>query len=311
MKQLVLLLTVIVMCSCNSPIQDDIRYDYDNFKDTPAWELAQAVDNGDTLAINRILKRDSTLIDYQEPYHKMTMLMMTIYNQKRATFPYSLFCDNKYCGLWLDRSQWRSFCNLLKKGASLEIVDKYGRTPLMIACGGTGNDIKFAEKLIQYGADVNAKCPDEYVEDEGSSSALMYAAWNYDGLSFVKLLVENGADVNYVDKFQNSALRKSMHNKKYDVALYLLEHGADYNVPISRKCDHFFNSTDSTYLNLVEELRYEMWPLDSKEHKAKMRIVDFLKKKGVDYRSYPVPNKIKKYAKDEYNDTWKEYLTKY
>ena len=90
-----------------------------------------------------------------------------------------------------------------------------------------------------------------------------------------------------------------------------MEHGADYNVPISRKCDHSVNSSDSTYLNLVEELKYEMWPLDSKEYEAKMRIVDCLKKRGVDYRSYPIPDEMKNYAKDMYYDSWKEYLEKY
>ena len=219
MRELILLFIIMIICSCEAPVQEHVCYDYNNFKNTPAWELAQAVDAGDTLAIDRILKTDGALIDYQEPYHKMTLLMMAIYNQKRATFPYTIFCDNKYFGLWIDRSQWHAFCFLLKRGAALEIVDKYGRTPLMIACGGAGYDIRFAEKLIQSGADVNAVCPDKYVEDEGSSSALMSAAWNYDGLAFVKLLVENGADINYIDRFQNSALRKSMHNNKYDIAI--------------------------------------------------------------------------------------------
>ena len=312
MKTSVLLFLTIIICSCGEANSDYVGYDYDNFRETPAWELAQAVDDGDTLAIDKILKEDRTLIDYQDPYHKMTMLMMTIYNQRRATFPYSLICDNKYSGLWIDKSQWQSFCYLLKQGASTEIADENGSTPLMLACNGSENDIRFAEMLIEYGADVNAICPEVSMCDEGCSTALMAAAWNFNGYEFVKLLVEHGADVNYMDKFHNSALRKSMHNDKYDVALYLLKHGADYNVPISRICYHGPGiSYDSTYLNLVEELRYDVFPLDSKEYKAKMRIVDFLKKKGVDYRSYPIPEYITKSAKKDYPNSWKEYLEKY
>lgn len=304
-KSLVLLLLIISVVGCAKPHtgNNHVGYDYENFKDTPAWELAKAVNCGDTLAIDRILKKDSTLIDYQEPYHKMTLLMMTIFNQKRATFPYSLICSSKYAGLSVNKAQWRSFCYLLKKGTSLNIIDECGQTPLMQACAGDGYDVMFAEKLIEYGADVNAICPDEYVNELGNSSVLINAAENFNGLEFVKLLVENGANVNYMDKFQNSALRSSLHDCKYDMTLYLLEHGADYNMPVS--------FIDSTSLNLIEDMRYCMFPLESDDYKAKMRIVAFLEKKGVYYRELSIPESIKKRAKEEYPNSWEEYLENY
>ena len=304
-KSLILFLLIISVGGCAKPHTDNdyVDYDYDNFKDTPAWELAKAVDVGDTLAIERILNKNKALIDYQEPYHKMTLLMMTIFNKKRATFPYSLICASEYAGLSINKAQWRSFCYLLKKGASLNTIDECGQTPLMQACAGDRYDVMFAEKLIEYGAEVNAICPDEYINELGNSSALINAAENFNGLNFVKLLVEHGADVNYMDKFQNSALRSSLHDCKYDMTLYLLEHGADFYLPVSM--------VDSTSLNLIEDLRYTMFPLGSDNHKGKMKIVKFLEKKGIHYRKSPIPEAVKLRAKEEYPNSWKEYLEKY
>ena len=78
-------------------------------------------------------------------------------------------------------------------------------------------------------------------------------------------------------------------------------------LPETRK---FFIST-SRWLYLVDVLRESFLDFRLDEYKYKMKIVDFLKSKGVDYRSTPIPEYIKKRAQEEYPKTWQEHLEKY
>ncbi|WP_317324104.1 hypothetical protein, partial [Leyella lascolaii] len=43
----------------------------------------------------------------------------------------------------------------------------------------------------------------------------------------------------------------------------------------------------------------------------KRKLIKFLKTKGIDYNSVPIPDYIIDMAKEQYPSTWKEYLKKY
>ncbi len=120
----------------------------------------------------------------------------------------------------------------------------------------------------------------------------------------VKLLVEAGADINHQNEFKTTPLYEATLKEHYDVVLYLLQKGADYTIPI-------FDLPDSKKVYLADQLRHDVFPLDSKKYKDKMLVVDFLKQKGIDYRKLPVPDKVVKDAKELYPQTWQDYLEKY
>jgi hypothetical protein len=107
-----------------------------------------------------------------------------------------------------------------------------------------------------------------------------------------------------------------MH-KKYEVSFYLLQNGADYRRPIFYRPDYSIPvekqdpSDKGKPMYLVDVLREAFLDLDTDEYKYKMQIVDFLKNKGIDFRSTPIPEYIKKKAKEKYPKTWQEYLEKY
>lgn len=104
------------------------------------------------------------------------------------------------------------------------------------------------------------------------------------------------------------------------MAKYLLYKGADYNnlkfktktVALDGKGQqiHTNNNSplikDNKELNILDFLRDSEFPLNSKEYKIKMEIVEFLKNKGLDYWKYPIPEKIKSRHKNDI-----EYLLKY
>ena len=107
--------------------------DYRLFQNTPAWELAKAVEDENEDKINELINKDRKLLDYQEPIFGSTLLMLTIKNQ-----------------------QYKPFEVLLKNRASTKIHDTYeGSSALIESCSSKHYDVKFAKLLLEYGANVN------------------------------------------------------------------------------------------------------------------------------------------------------------
>lgn len=306
-----LLLFLIYSCSDFNSNSEYRVTDYLKFTDTPIADLAFSVDNGDTAKICEFLTTNNpNMIDYQEPFHKTSLLMMTIMNQRRASFPYSIICANPNCGLTIDKGQYDSFCCLLNHGASVKVMDVDGNTPLMIACSCDYYDESFVKHLINHGADVNYVLPEEHSDRMGNSTPLQNAV-RCMKLDFVKILVENGANVNYTDKYGNTPLGMSLYDSQYITTLYLLEKGADYTIPITDVSIHTGNPQDTCRLTLIEELRYRIHPLGSEKHKQKMQIVQFLKKRGVDYEKVKIPEYTLSEIKKEYPESWGDFIKQY
>jgi hypothetical protein len=258
-----------------------LGYDYRLFQNTPAWELAKAVWDEDKKKINEIVAKDPNLINYQEPKYGKTLLILTVMNQ-----------------------QMKSFKVLLANKADISIHDNYSGTSALIeACSFEQYNTKFAEILIQNGANVNDVQTDTEDPDK-VKTALMKAATT-GKLDMVKLLVENGADLNYMNEYKQSALSQSIIQRNYDIIIYLLNQGVDYKLPIT------YNEEQNKTYYLVDKLRFHMLDLGSSEYKLKMEIVSFLRDKGIEYKDVPIPEYVIEKAQEDYPNSWKEYLEKY
>lgn len=267
--------------------------DYRLFQNTPAWALAKAVQDEDVMKINEIIAKDPKLINYQDSKYGNTLLNLTIMNQ-----------------------QIKPFKTLLANKADVNIHNNYeGTSALIEACSFKQYDTKFAKILLQNGANVNDIQTDN-TEPNKVKSALMKSV-KTGKLDLVELLVKNGADINYQNEFGQSALSESVMVRKYKISYYLLQNGANYERPVFYRPDYSVPSElqdpndKGKPMYLVDILREAFLDFDTDEYKYKMKIVDFLKSKGVDYRATPIPDYIKKKAQEEHPNNWKEYLEKY
>lgn len=127
--------------------------------------------------------------------------------------------------------------------------------------------------------------------------------------SIVEYLIKEGADINYRNNFGTTPLGESILTEKYDVALILLNSGADFSSPIYNSVDRHGRPT--VPVKLPEALRDAMIDLWTIKYYRKRKLIKFLKTKGIDYDSVPIPDYIIDMAKEQYPSTWKEYLKQY
>lgn len=215
-----LLILFLIMISCNNIDREKkvdksklLGKDYRLFQETPAWELAKAVWDDDIGRIDEEIKKNPSIINYQENKYGRTLLHLSSYN------------DN-----------YDAFKELLKLGANPNIFDSSHCTPPLIEVAKSfDNKTKYAEELIRYRADVNAVECNSGKEDQRTNYTPLLAASGQNNLKLVKLLIENGAKINYINPNGEYALAAAALSRNYKVVLYLLQKGADCSKVLYKK----------------------------------------------------------------------------
>jgi ankyrin repeat protein len=109
---------------------------------------------------------------------------------------------------------------LIRAGADVKLADRYGVTPLFLAC--TNGNAAMIRLLLDAGADPNSA-------DPTGETALMTAVkiGNFDA---VKTLADRGAKVDAADPaYQQTALMIAVRENHSDVVRFLIQHGANVN----------------------------------------------------------------------------------
>lgn len=113
---------------------------------------------------------------------------------------------------------------LLANGANINCTGKGGLTPLLLALQSTSKDINntsFITLLINKGADVNFKA-------NGYFPLVISSQYGY--LDYVKLLIDNNANINEINHLGKSSLIIATESNKLEVVKYLVENNANINL---------------------------------------------------------------------------------
>jgi ankyrin repeat protein len=292
MKKSLISLIIFIFSSCMGQVdKSKLRgNDYRLFQGTPISELASALRINSLSEVEKIVESKSVNLNYQEQKYGQTLLMLTVKNR-----------------------QYEMCKKLLELGANPNLHDTFDGTSAIIDAASLVNDDgKFVRLLLDYGANPN----DEEVGDrrEGNSrreTPLLNASET--SLEAVKILIDAGADINHRNEFSTvTPLNESIIQGRYSIALYLLEKGADPNICVFHRANkNIKNSKGSRDIYIVDLLREKMIPLDSEDYLLKMKIIELLKSKGIEYKKVEIPDFIVERAKKLYPNSWQDYLSKY
>lgn len=268
--------------------------DYRLFQQSPAWDLAKAVEDEDEDKVKEILKKNPKLINYRESKWGMTLLMV-------AT----------------ERQQMKAFKILLDNGADVSIHERLSGLSALHSATQNRN-IEFVEMLLKHGANPNDVSGPPSEANKGYVTTPLICSAANGRIDMMKLLLKSGALINMaVGRYKWTPLHEAVVQDQLEAILFLLENGADYKSPICYRPDFSIPSEleDPNDMGepiyLVNELRRQTFILGSSHHKQKMKIVDFLEKRGIDYKSVPIPPYTLKYIKEEYPKSWKQYIDEY
>jgi ankyrin repeat protein len=303
MKKAICLLAIVMLellISCGYTNEKLTVEDIEIFKDTPAWDLAKALDKSDFKKAKETLSAGSDdLVNYQDPIFGTTLLMRAVSTE-----------------------QYKAVRFLLENGAEPDIISGTGTTALFRAIAHPWNDTgvnensSFVEVLLQNGADPNipycAPKSDSVTSPiECGTSPLMYAVQR--GIDMVKLLVEYGAKINYKTELGTTAAIKALLNENVEVAHYLIvEKEANVKEPY-----YYYDLKNNNKINYgkphmpISLLEKWLYPLGSEKHQLKMEIVDEFERQGQNYWAMQKHPKTIERIKKIYPDNWQEYLQKY
>jgi hypothetical protein len=256
------------------------------FKDTPAYNLADATYNSDFKKIVEILKKDADLLEYQNPISGGNVLEMCIHTENLE-----------------------SFKKLLDLGANPNFINKYSKfSILMTSIKYYGSqfewreNIKFLELLLEKGADPNYSIPNEFIDEKNRTqfpNSPLFLATSF-SIEYTELLIQYGADPFYkLPQNEKSILCKAIYSNN-DIAKYYIEN-FDFNLeePIEKlkmvpgdelQIIYIQDKIMDEYIyaklyNDEEKLKYfkDTFPHIIENGEERWELVKLLQEKGVDF----------------------------
>ena len=243
------------------------------YKHTPAWSLAKAVEDEDTTEISKQVLQMHIPVDYRDPKYKQTLLMLATSTNKIESVE-----------------------KLLELGANPNAHDDstkyFGESAVLSACRFTRPSSKILALLLKYGGDPKFNSlwsSGGWFRRDCTKERICFKCCCVFLLEKVKLLVDAGANINYATSTENCAIENCMIHDRMDIMLYLLLKGADYRRKFT-EIDLDKPDYPTFKVDILYKLRKCVYPIGSRAYNEKMKVVDFLKRKGLDYWKSPIPS---------------------
>lgn len=262
------------------------------FKDTIAYELAQAIQNSDLEAIENLIKNDSTLLEVTNPVSASNVLVLCLYIETFESF-------NKLLTLGASPN----FVNpVTKRSVLIESIKFYDNpSPFTI-------DLRFTKLLLEYGADPNYVVERSFTDSQGhhqnATSPLMEAS-KLD-LDLVKLLIKYGANpYQEIDEDSSTPFTSALRGfkNKFEISSYFID---SLDVDLHKPCKVYFRKSDGkrivlhvqdlivnkfTKAKLLDdkhqlEILIEGNPEIEKLNQERWALILKLKEKGVNFKDY-------------------------
>lgn len=261
------------------------------FDKTPCQQIAKAILRDDSTKIERLIKKNVNLVNYRDSVWGQTLLMYSVYFNKKNAVEI-----------------------LLKYGADPNVyedsITHQGSNSILIACNYDHVSSEILSILLDNGGDPESHYCGVLQDNLGhyykvGSYAVQVASGR--NLKKLKMLLKYGANLGrWSGEHSSCPTMIAAEFEKMEILLYLLEHDADYDC-VSKS----YNESDTTEIGLCGMLRRCVFPLGSKEHFYKMKVVDYLQEKGIKYQDEPIPEYVINDVQRCYPNSWQEYLRKY
>lgn len=205
------------------------------FENTKCAKLASAIIAEDIPLVHSIISKDTSILNSFENKFGVTILYWAIYN-----------------GLYSASEA------LLEEGADPNIVTPDNGAPICVAAGHPKSS-EFLLLCLKYGGDPNISTEDAPLNETPLIAASMT------NLKNVKLLINAGANVNYVTKNGNFALKSALELDQLEIVHYLIVNcNANFNLPVEV-------TPEGDTLHVISKI----WEMDFKKNSTS----DILKKK--------------------------------
>ncbi len=278
------------------------RRNIEIFIQTPAWSLVKTIDNDDIEAIKSIIKRDTSLLNYQEPTFGLSPLQRAVGSR-----------------------HFEATKVLLELGANPNLKSDIGDSPIYEALEDGWYNPTVEENpsmlnlLFRFGADPNIiyeSSRDDGVVDaiENKTSPLIYAFAHSSGNKKIQSLIEHGADINYRTPLGTTPTVEALRMKNIEIAHWLI---VDGHTNISEPYYYYkigtaeIDSLNSKYpIELLLNLVYE---IPSHEYTLKREIIQVFQDQGWDYNTLKenIPAHIRERIKKKHADNLEEYINQY
>ena len=167
-------------------------------------------------------------------------------------------------------ANYKGFKKLLELGADPNIVYGDGNTVINMAV--RLKDRRFLEALLEHGANPNLKIASIGKWKSFESTPIFHALSQ--GKDRVDLLLNYGADINAQDSFGTTPVMTAAGRAEFEMAQYLLEMGADYQIK---------NDAGETLATRVADTVGKLRPR-SDAAKWQVKVIEWLESRGVQVR---------------------------